>query len=372
MQPSTTPPKYGSRIARALDRAYDACITKERVIDQDLDGARLVFFSDHHRGARDGADDFLQCEATYLAALHYYHALDTTLILLGDVEELWECMPISVVNAYANVLALEGEFQKRGCLVKLAGNHDDFWTLPGVVQLHVRKFFGKRMRVHENLIIRFLHDSREIGRAFLGHGHQGSQDGDRFRWINRFLVRYVWRTIQRLTGMKLTTPAKDARLRDDHDRAMYEWANSRSAISPLILIAGHTHLPVFESRTQSERVSTQIASLREELAKMNDKMSVDAGRLVGVIARLEEKLAKLRVEDQAEERSASPNRPCYFNAGCCSFNDGDITGIEVFAGEIRLVRWKNKNGSMERQVLESARLNEEVFAKLRSEEKHGS
>ena len=31
--------------------------------------------------------------------------------------------------------------------------------------------------------------------------------------------------------------------------------------------------------------------------------------------------------------------PCYFNTGCCSFPDGDITGIEIADGAIRLVRW---------------------------------
>ncbi len=40
-------------------------------------------------------------------------------------------------------------------------------------------------------------------------------------------------------------------------------------------------------------------------------------------------------------------RPCYFNAGCCSFSDGDITGMEVADGEIRLVRWKRDPGNEE-------------------------
>ena len=31
--------------------------------------------------------------------------------------------------------------------------------------------------------------------------------------------------------------------------------------------------------------------------------------------------------------------PCYFNTGCCSYGDGDVTGIEISGGMIRLVRW---------------------------------
>ncbi len=36
--------------------------------------------------------------------------------------------------------------------------------------------------------------------------------------------------------------------------------------------------------------------------------------------------------------------PCYFNTGCCSFGDGDITGLEIADGEIRLVRWPDRDG----------------------------
>ena len=31
--------------------------------------------------------------------------------------------------------------------------------------------------------------------------------------------------------------------------------------------------------------------------------------------------------------------PCYFNTGCCSFPDGDVTGLEIADRQIRLVRW---------------------------------
>ena len=30
----------------------------------------------------------------------------------------------------------------------------------------------------------------------------------------------------------------------------------------------------------------------------------------------------------------------YFNSGCCCFDDGDITGIEIEAGMIRLIKWQ--------------------------------
>lgn len=73
-------------IHAALDRAYTAAETRHIVSGKD----RLVIFSDHHRGARDGADDFQRCERSYNAALAYYYKLNYQLLELGDVEELWE------------------------------------------------------------------------------------------------------------------------------------------------------------------------------------------------------------------------------------------------------------------------------------------
>src|ERR1700729_3798009 len=51
---------------------------------------RIIIFSDQHRGARDGADDFAVCENSYLTALDYYDQGKFFYINLGDCEELWE------------------------------------------------------------------------------------------------------------------------------------------------------------------------------------------------------------------------------------------------------------------------------------------
>jgi hypothetical protein len=45
-------------------------------------------------------------------------------------------------------------------------------------------------------------------------------------------------------------------------------------------------------------------------------------------------------------------KSCYFNSGCCCFNDGDITGIEIENGLIRLIKWHAKEGTPQRIVLE--------------------
>ena len=45
--------------------------------------------------------------------------------------------------------------------------------------------------------------------------------------------------------------------------------------------------------------------------------------------------------------------PFYFNTGCCYFSAGDITGIEIADGFIRLIKWSEVKG---REVLEKKEL----------------
>ncbi len=58
--------------------------------------------------------------------------------------------------------------------------------------------------------------------------------------------------------------------------------------------------------------------------------------------------------------------PCYFNSGCCSYADGDVTGIEIASGTIRLVRWLDNDGNPQlhelRPAADLAELFEEVAA----------
>jgi hypothetical protein len=46
-------------------------------------------------------------------------------------------------------------------------------------------------------------------------------------------------------------------------------------------------------------------------------------------------------------------QPRYFNSGCCCFNDGDITGIEIADGNISLVKWYyDEQHQSKKQVLQ--------------------
>jgi hypothetical protein len=112
---------------------------------------------------------------------------------------------------------------------------------------------------------------------------------------------------------------------------MYEWA--RRQPPGLVLIAGHTHRPVFARCLPDPPPTRPIGEL--EAAVERSVADGDAEAAAALRAELE--YARTSVRRPGEVLTVAP--PCYFNTGCCSFPDGDVTGLEIADGEIRLVRW---------------------------------
>jgi hypothetical protein len=137
---------------------------------------------------------------------------------------------------------------------------------------------------------------------FLTHGHQGDLMSDNNR-LSTWLVAHVWMPVQRFLRININSASKDFSLRNLHNKMMYEWSSQQSG---LVLVTGHTHSPVFASGRYYDHVSNRI-----------------------------------NVNEKREDLD-----PSYFNSGCCCFDDGDITGIEIEGGHIRLVKWKQGTGRM--------------------------
>ncbi|MBN2117813.1 MAG: metallophosphoesterase family protein [Anaerolineales bacterium] len=317
-------------ISTALDAAFHRALEQEQAEGElvlNINDQRFIVFSDQHKGARDGADDFMVCERTYNAALTYYDQQGYTLAVLGDVEELWEETAPTVLKAYSQTLNLEGKFHKDGRYLRVWGNHDDAWSHKDLVDRWLEPALGGDLRVRESLILHVRDGQEELGRLFLLHGHQGTFDGEYIASLAKFVLRYIWRPIQRLFKISLNTPAKDFELRYALESALYAWSEQQRKV---VLIAGHTHHPVFKSESKEEFMRASPA--------------------------------------EAEAKPVSPTmlaiefkKPSYFNTGCCAYLNGDITGLEFSDGEIRLVRWPDDEDRPKPKVLAKAKL-EEVFA----------
>lgn len=324
---STSDPKYEAAIKKGLDAAFKRAGKEERRFDPAAQ--RVAIFSDHHKGVGDQADDFRRCEHAYTSALGYYLEAGYQLFILGDAEELWEERAGPVLERYGDVLELEGEFARRGGVERFWGNHDDHWASNKQVDKHLRPIFGE-LTVREGLRLKVARAGKPAVTLFFVHGHQGTSESDRFGWVSRLFVRYVWRPLQRKTGFSATTPARSFELRAKHDDAMYKWAGKQHG---LVLFAGHTHRPVFARCVPDPPPTRKIGELEPAVDQAR------AGGDTAAAAALRAELEYKRTSDRRPDVAVRIAPPCYFNTGCCSFPDGDITGLEIADGEVRLVRW---------------------------------
>jgi predicted phosphodiesterase len=306
-------------IQKALTRAYENPRTHTRELEPTQ---RVIIFSDLHKGARDGADDFQRCERAYNAALAYYNHLEYHLIELGDVEELWENSFEEVASCYPRTLELAAKFHDAGRYTRFWGNHDLAWTDTKLFQERMSPYRYGDVEPIEALKLSVPYDGgARRGELFLVHGHQGTADSDRHARLSQFFVRHVWRGLQRRLNRPWNTPSVDWALRGEHARTMEEWALGNDKV----LIAGHTHLPVFYESEKKLAVTPADAAATDG--------DPEALRLAWAEWDAAE-VVRLQHQHPYELKA-----PCYFNTGCCAFGDGDITGIEIAGGRIALVHW---------------------------------
>ena len=327
------------RIFEALSALLDDILNnKEKkgiTLSFDAQAGRFIIFSDQHKGAKNGADDFMLCEPAYLAALDYYYENDFHFIALGDCEELWENTLARVLKHQQPSFDRYRQFISQSRFYKTIGNHDLDWKNDPITMLQIKKIYGTDLPVYDGVLLQTSVNNQQLN-IFCTHGHQGDKASDG-NWFSKFFVARIWAPLQMFLKINPNTPAYDAQLKTLHNRLMYEWSLSQEN---LLLITGHTHQPVFESLTHMERLYRLLLTAK---ASGDEKL----------IKEIEAEIQKRKFEYANVSDDYLHMRPSYFNSGCCCNNDGDITGIEIADSCMRLIRWKN-----EREVLEEIKLNE--------------
>ena len=319
--------------------------------------SKYIVFSDFHRGVSDKADDFkIKNRKTYVNALSYYFNEGYTLIHLGDIEELKEQFFFKdVIEHEPNkpILANEITFFGQNRFIKVFGNHDSQWENKNKVKKYLHPHF-KNLKVYEGILLEFLNSPK----IMLVHGHQG------YSWVKtniaEKLVLPIYKFGLNLFGISRKVNYESYCKIEKTENEFYEWTKDQD---DLILIFGHTHRPLWGSSTHIDNLEKQLDKKRKELVEVAMKHNVSirkvilestlfgAAPLVNSLRLLLEKI-KSKMKDSGVCRSPLP-LPIIFNTGCCIFEDGDITGIEISDGDMRLVKWgEDENGKMERKVLE--------------------
>lgn len=301
---------------------------------------KFIIFSDMHKGAKNGADDFAVCEQSYITALDYYYTAGFHFIALGDSEELWEATLSAIKREQKLSFEREKKFVPVNAFIKIFGNHDLHWQNDPLAPFQLKEIYGYDVPIYEGVVLQTIIKNKILN-IYCTHGHQGDAVSDG-NWFSKFFISKIWAPFQSFLRINPNTPAFNDHLKSAHNTMMYEWSAQQT---DLLLITGHTHQPVFESLTHMERLYRQLLFARQQ----EDKSMIDT---------LQTEIAARRMNYTDVSDDYLGLKPCYFNSGCCCFDNGSITGIEISEGVLRLIQWKGKKDGPERIILEEAPLDE--------------
>ena len=200
------------RIDRALQDAV--CLPLDR-------NSRYVIISDCHRGEGTANDNFLKNQHLYYAAMEYYLKRGFYYLELGDGEELWEnrCMR-RIYECHSDVYMILGRFENKCRLLRIYGNHN--------------------MELKEQLPEAIILENREGGRDIcMIHGHQADFFNSVCWKLSRFLVRYLWKPLERSGVNDPTSAARNYKKAQRYEKCLVDWTQKND----VYLAAGHSHRP---------------------------------------------------------------------------------------------------------------------------------
>lgn len=191
---------------------------------------KYVLISDCHRGCGTSNDNFLKNQNLYFAALQHYYKRGFTYIELGDGDELWENRSMKQIEeTHGDVFWLFSLFQARKRLYLLYGNHD---------MVKKKSGFMPDIPFYSGIILEnsSCTPSKDI---YLTHGHQADLFNSTLWYFTRFLVRYLWKPLERYGVLDPTSAAKNYTRKERTEQRLQQWAKQENHI----LITGHTHRP---------------------------------------------------------------------------------------------------------------------------------
>lgn len=235
-------------MSKKLDKIFEN--SKKMTIN---DGTKIVIMSDCHRGSGDNYDNFVKNQNIFKAALQYYYDKGFTYIELGDGDDMWEVKDYeSIVNVHLDSFKQLKKFNDSGKLIMIYGNHDIVKKSPKILKKYFYTYYDNLtdkeepllddLIVHESLILNYKNYD-----IFLIHGHQVDFLNSDIWHLSRFLVRYVWRTLEHIGIQDPTSAAKNYQVTKNTEKKLQEWSIQNNKI----LIAGHTHRAIFPKVGQS-------------------------------------------------------------------------------------------------------------------------
>jgi len=203
----------------------------------DTKGKRYFILSDVHLGDGGQADDFHNNERILETALECYNKWGYSLILLGDIEEMWQFDQKEIEERYKGSIYKKIRSFGDDRVYRVFGNHDINWqTLPDPAK-------NMPLWCHIATEALKLHIDQSDTTMFLVHGHQGSVNSDKAAWSSRFWVRFLkpFERIGRKLRVYRNPSITKTKVKKSYEKIMASWVNTTG----IPLICGHSHRAVF-------------------------------------------------------------------------------------------------------------------------------
>jgi predicted phosphodiesterase len=291
--------------------------------------SKVLVLSDLHMGNGGRRDEFRRnAEIVRSMLSDYYLPGKYSLVLNGDVEELFKFSVEKIAERWGEMYELFLQFEKNGFFWKIYGNHDS------------DLFEERNYRLSNHLLesIRFKFGDETM---LLFHGHQASiLLWETYPLVSRAIVLFV-RYIAKPMGIRNFSTAYNSRRRFAIEKSIYEFSNEFKIVS----VIGHTHRPLFESLSKVDHLNYQI----EELCRLFPSAPPEERQAIRErIGELKAMLDACFTEGKRIGlRSGRYNNiviPSIFNSGCAIGKRG-VTALEIDGDHIRLVYWfKEKQG----------------------------
>lgn len=225
-----------------LDKIYE--ISPRKIIN---DFSKIVIMSDCHRGSKDFDDNFNANKNIYNAALEHYYNAGFTYIELGDGDEMWENKRVKdIIKEHIDTFKIIKKFHDTERLIMIYGNHDREKNKKKTLKKYFYKYNNQNLlnnlMVYESYILTY--NNHDI---FLIHGHQVDLLNGKFWRLSKFLVRYVWKNLERIGFNDPTSAAKNNKVSKSVEKKLQKWSKEQDKI----IIAGHTHRPIYPKLGES-------------------------------------------------------------------------------------------------------------------------
>jgi len=314
-----------------LDSLWDE---EKDVLSLSTRGNKYVIISDMHMGNGEKADDFRKNKDAVVRAFNYYKDEGYSLILLGDAEELWQFTADEVAKTYGDSVyeSIRAFGDDKVC--RVFGNHDLDWKTIDPIRTKP----SNRYDVYEGIKLK---DANGDPKILLIHGHQGTKDSDKNSFFSRAAVM-IYRYLEPFVKVDKATEAPRSTILKSFEKERFNWAKKKN----VILICGHTHRAVFNSKSKIDINKNKIKELRNRLLTNSESLP-ERGRIMVQIDKLNDEISRERKLGREFQSLGQHPPPHYFNTGCALYTDG-ITVLEIASNRIKLVKWHRKvsEGSM--------------------------